>query len=44
MKPIGKTNLLHQQILGSLVANKQGTLAGNVSWENCDRAARRWTP
>lgn len=65
-KPQGKSNLLHQQILGGLLANKTTvrtevrgkkqngkwvestvpvqvpTLAGNVSNDNVDRAAKRW--
>ena len=42
-KPQGKANLLHQQILGALVENKRGRLANNVSNENVERAARRWS-
>lgn len=42
-KPEKKMNLIHAQILGALVtplgSNK---LARNVSWENVDRAAKRW--
>lgn len=42
-KPQAKANLLHQEILGALVApNPSQKLARNVSWENVDRAAARW--
>lgn len=37
-----KVNPIHQQILGSLLANKPRTLAGNVSDENVEIIARRW--
>jgi len=37
-----KPNVLHQQILGSLLANKPRTLANNVSDENINRMAKRW--
>lgn len=42
-KPVNKGNLLHQQILGELLANKPGRLAGNVSDLSIERAAKRWT-
>jgi hypothetical protein len=43
-KPGPRPNPLRLTILGYLVSNDKGRLANNVSWENCDRTARRWTP
>lgn len=37
MKPIGKPNLLFQQIAAVLVANPDKGLAKNVSWLNVER-------
>jgi hypothetical protein len=42
MKPTNKGNLIHQQILAALVANKPKSLANNVSDESANRAAARW--
>jgi hypothetical protein len=41
-KPQGKSNLIHQQILASLLDNRRGTLANNVSELSVNRAAKRW--
>lgn len=37
-----KANLIHQQILGGLLANKPKSLANNVSDASIDQAAKRW--
>lgn len=42
-KPVAKANLIHQLLLGALVApHPHQKLARNVSWANVDRAATRW--
>lgn len=42
-KPTRQPNKLHQQILGSLLANKSSTpLAANVSEASMEQAAKRW--
>ena len=41
-KPQGKANLTHQQILSSLLDNRRGTLANNVSELNVNRSAKGW--
>lgn len=41
-KPVGKANLIHQQILSELLDNKPKRLANNVSEENVNIMAKRW--
>lgn len=42
MKPTLKPNPVRLQILGDLLANKPGRLAGNVSAQSIDILAKRW--
>lgn len=42
-KPVGKANLLHQQILAALLINDKRGLAKNVSLRNIDIVATRWS-
>lgn len=43
-KPVAKPNQIRVQILGELVANKQGRLANNVSGHSVEILAKRWLP
>ncbi|AGT12704.1 hypothetical protein PBI_WHIRLWIND_98 [Mycobacterium phage Whirlwind] len=42
MKPVAQPNKHYQVMLASLLTNKRGTLANNVSAFNMDLAAKRW--